>query len=75
MNFDYNTDMILGLIFLACCALIAVKLIWDIGIPILKILIIFILVYFGVTWFMGNKNKFMIRNEPNQTTITHETTQ
>ena len=63
MNFDYNSDMLLGMLFIACCALVAIKLIWDIGIPVLKIIIAFLLVYFAITWFTSNKSKLIIKKQ------------
>ncbi len=50
MIIGYDVNYIIGILVFVFLALIVLKLIWDIGIPILKLIIIFLLVLFGVKY-------------------------
>lgn len=71
---NFNSDMLIGLLFIGCCALIALKLIWNIGIPVLKIIIAALLIYFAILWFGTYKNRIVIQKteEPTTISIQHE---
>ena len=50
MIIGYYVNYIIGILVFVFLVLIVLKLIWDIGIPILKLIIIFLLVLFGVKY-------------------------